>query len=106
MNLRDAARDQSCVRCGAHDGTVVGAHYTGARRLSLGGGFGKKVHDLFIADLCADCHRLMDSESRDKATKWEHSEEFLFLILQTIGRRLEQGVITVSKSSSWRASNG
>jgi hypothetical protein len=95
--LREASRDQSCVRCGKRDGTIVGAHYTGARRLALGGGFGKKCHDLFIADLCHTCHIEMDTK-RDKDTKWEHSEEFLFLIVQTIGRRLEQGVITVSKS--------
>jgi hypothetical protein len=98
-HLREAARDQSCIRCGKNDGTTVGAHYTGARRLALGGGFGKKAHDLFIADLCAECHRWMDNESRDKAKKWEHSEEFLYLIALTIGRRLEQGVITVSKPS-------
>jgi hypothetical protein len=94
--LREASRDQSCIRCGKRDGTIVGAHYTGTRRLALGGGFGKKCHDLFIADLCFECHREMDTV-RNKETKWEHSEEFLFLIVQTIGRRLEQGIITVSK---------
>jgi hypothetical protein len=99
VNLRDAARDQSCVRCGAHDGTVVGAHYTGARRLAFGGGLGRKVHDLCIAHLCAKCHSEMDCTSRDKETKWEHSEEFLFLILLTQLRLWEQGVITASKPS-------
>jgi hypothetical protein len=93
--LREAARDQSCIRCGKRDGTVVGAHYTGVRRLALGGGFGKKCHDLFIADLCFECHREMDT-NRNKETKWEHSEEFLFLIVQTIGRRLEQGKLRIS----------
>jgi hypothetical protein len=91
--LRDAARDQSCVRCGAHDGTVVGAHYTGAR------GLGRKVHDLCIAHLCSACHAFMDREHRSKVNKWEHSEEFLYLILLTQLRLWEQGVITASKPS-------
>ncbi len=55
--LREAARDQPCIRCGRQDGTTVGAHYTGVRRLELGGGFGRKVHDMAMAHLCAECHR-------------------------------------------------
>ena len=49
MNLRELARGQSCIRCGADDGTVVLAHYTGVRREAFGGGFGKKVHDAVVA---------------------------------------------------------
>lgn len=90
-SLRELARDQSCVRCGAHDGTVVLAHYTGARRCSYGGGFGIKVDDVAGAHLCAACHRYMDTESRDKAEKWLHSEEFLHLCMLTILRLRTQG---------------
>ena len=97
--LREAARDQSCVRCGAEDGTVVGAHYTGARRLDYGGGFGRKVSDVCIAHLCARCHYEMDNLSRNKEQKWEHSEEFQHLILKTLIRLWDQGVITASKRS-------
>jgi hypothetical protein len=91
MDLRAAARDQSCVRCGREDGTVVLAHYTGARRLALGGGFGIKVHDLAGAHLCSACHAEMDTWSREKGTKWLHSEEFLYLCVKTAIRLFEQG---------------
>ena len=91
--LREAARDQSCVRCGKEDGTVVLAHYTGARRLELGGGFGCKVHDLAGAHLCADCHRVMDTTSRSKDNRWEHSEEFLLLCVKTAIRLHDRGVL-------------
>ena len=91
--LRDAARDKPCIRCGRNDGTTVGAHYTGARRLSYGGGYGIKVDDLFMADLCSACHMDMDTLSRDKARRWEHSEEFQHLILLTIKRRAAEGLL-------------
>lgn len=91
--LRDLARDQKCIRCGKHDETTVGAHYTGVRRHSYGGGMGRKVSDLAIAHLCMDCHSYMDTLSRDKEQRWEHSELFLHLILLTILRLEEQGHI-------------
>lgn len=91
MNLRQLARDQSCVRCGAEDGTVVLCHYTGVRRQDFGGGFGIKVHDAAGAHLCSSCHALMDREQRSKANKWEHSEEFLRLCVLTIIRLFDQG---------------
>ena len=87
------SRDQACVRCKRKDGTTVGAHYTGARRLSYNGGFGIKVDDWMIADLCGECHRYMDTLSRDKSKKWEHSEEFLHYIMLTILRRAKRGDI-------------
>lgn len=92
--LREAAAGQSCVRCGGSEG-VVGCHYTGARRLAYGGGFGVKVHDFLIAHLCADCHREMDQLSRNKDDKYEHSEEFLHLIALTWVRLFHKGVIVV-----------
>lgn len=90
MNLRALAEGQDCVRCGKTEGVVL-CHYTGARRLALGGGPGIKVKDLAGAHLCNDCHRQMDQLSRDKAQKWEHSEEFLFLCMLTVLRLAEQG---------------
>jgi len=89
--LRNLARDQSCVRCGIHDETVVLAHYTGARRLDYVGGYGIKASDLAGAHLCGPCHQHMDTLSRNKDMKWEHSEEFLHLVLLTILRLAEQG---------------
>lgn len=96
--LRAAAKDQYCVRCNACDGTVVGAHYTGTRRLSYGGGFGKKVHDLVMAHLCFKCHTVMDQLARKDAsvaTEYNHSEEFQHLVLLTILRLYDQGFLLV-----------
>jgi hypothetical protein len=66
------------------------AHYTGVRRESYGGGYGIKVHDLVGAHLCKSCHRFMDTESRDKEKKWEHSEEFQHLCILTMLRLANQ----------------
>jgi hypothetical protein len=92
--LLDAAEHEYCVRCGSSVG-VVGAHYTGARRGDYGGGLGIKVHDFLVAHLCAKCHAWMDTLSRDKDKRWEHSEEFLHLIALTLARLFESGVLRV-----------
>lgn len=97
--LRDAARDSTCVRCGVRDESVVGAHYTGVRRGSYGGGLGRKVHDFCIADLCGGCHEYMDRLSRDKEGRWGHSEEFQHYVLLTLANRFEAGVIRVAHKS-------
>ena len=94
--LREAARDQSCVRCGAEDGTVVLAHYFGPRRHDYGGGMSRKGSDLIGAHLCANCHTYMDSKSRDKDNRWELSEEFLHLCALTILRLEATGKLRVS----------
>jgi hypothetical protein len=91
--LRNAAKDQSCVRCGCHDGTIVLCHYTGYRRHAYGGGLGIKVHDLVGAHLCFDCHQTMDTLSREKAKQIEHSESFQHYCLLTLLRLWDQGVI-------------
>jgi hypothetical protein len=93
-NLRQLAKDQSCVRCGRQDGSVVLCHYTGPRRLAYNGGFGIKVNDICAAHLCGKCHTEMDTLTRDKETKWQHSEEFLHLVMLTVLRLFEQGHIT------------
>jgi formate dehydrogenase maturation protein FdhE len=93
--LRDAAEGQACVCCGRQDQTVVGAHYTGKRRLSYGGGFGKKVNDLVMAHLCGECHKYMDQLSREKDKGWEHSEEFLHYVMLTILSIHRQGILVV-----------
>ena len=90
--LREAAQDQPCVRCGSHDGVVL-CHYTGVRRLHYGGGFGIKVNDVVGAHLCGKCHKEMDTDSRCKALRWEHSEEFQHYILLTIIRLLDQEIL-------------
>ena len=92
--LRDASDGQACIRCGKFEG-VVGAHYTGIRRLSYGGGYSKKVHDFLTADLCPECHQWMDTLSRRKTKAYLHSEEFLHMIVLTLERRFVQGTIIV-----------
>lgn len=105
--LRDAAEGQRCIRC-ANDQAVVGAHYTGARRLAYHGGLGIKVHDLAMAHLCQGCHTWMDQllraqpkrddeqdEDDEDVRKWMHSEEFLHLCMMTVIRLYEQGTLIV-----------
>ena len=64
--LRDSARDEACVNCGAQDGTVVWAH-------SNEGGHGKgmsiKAHDLLGNYFCAYCHAWYDSGKSDRENK-------------------------------------
>lgn len=104
--LRDAADGQHCIRCRGKDGTIVGAHYTGARRSAYGGGLGRKVHDLVMAHLCGKCHTWMDqllrADNRSRQGKeeednlrWMHSEEFLHLCMLTVIRLYEQEVLIV-----------
>lgn len=99
MNLRELARGQSCIRCGADDGTVVLAHYFGPRRHEYGGGMSRKGHDAVAAELCAKCHSWMDTGCRDKQRKWEASEEFLHCVALTWIRRIEQGTVTIRKAA-------
>ena len=91
--LRQAAKGQSCVRCGVDDGTVVLAHYFGPRRHLYGGGMSRKGHDLIGAHLCSTCHHMVDIEMRDHKLKYEYSEQFLHYCALTIIRLYEQGVI-------------
>ena len=100
--MREAARGQSCVNCGRQDGTVVGAHYTGLRSYQLGKGRGLKPHDLCIADLCHKCHDAFDNNHAslsdlqgDFPKRVDRSEQFLFCVMQTLLRRVEQGVIKI-----------
>lgn len=94
--LLKSSRDQCCVRCGKTDG-VIGAHYTGVRRLKLGGGYGIKVHDFLTADLCQECHLYMDTLSREKEKRYGHSEEFFYYIALTWERRFLQGIVVVAR---------
>lgn len=93
MNLRALAKDQCCVACGRRDGTVVLAHYFGARRHNYGGGMSKKGHDAVGAWLCARDHERMDRLSKDKSKRWEHSEEFLHYCALTWIRLIDLGLL-------------
>lgn len=95
--MLDLCEGETCVRCGRAMSSVVGAHYTGVRRLSYGGGIGIKVHDCLVADLCRECHQYMDQLSRDKEGRWGHSEEFQHYILLTIAKRFETGKFRLAR---------
>lgn len=58
--LLDLARGESCVNCGAEDGTIVAAH---SNRPEHGKGQSLKAHDCYIAFLCARCHGWLDQGS-------------------------------------------
>jgi len=56
--LTQSAKHESCVSCGADDGTVVWAH---SNHQKHGKGMGIKAHDLFGAYLCHGCHHYYDN---------------------------------------------
>jgi hypothetical protein len=85
----NGARGQPCVRCGANDGTVVSAHYTGLRQHLYGKGRGIKGSDVLVADLCRVCHEHFDQPQERKSI--EASEAFLHCIAMTLIRRAEAG---------------
>jgi hypothetical protein len=86
-----AAKNQACIRCANNDGTVVAAHFFGVFRHRLGGGMGHKVGDHCTADLCSTCHAFFDNY--ETPNDYERAAEFLVMILKTIERRLNQGVL-------------
>ncbi len=101
-----AAKYQTCIRCGADDGTICARHYNGPRQSSYGKGMGNKCHDLASAEYCSRCDVIFTEGSTTKSLaemglaslwqdKWERSEEFEHWILLTNIRRFESGVIGV-----------
>lgn len=77
--LTDAARDQTCVNCGACDGTIVHAHSNEGRD---GKGGAQKAHDCFGAWLCARCHDWADhgNAPRDPTGVWDDRLEFMVVM--------------------------
>lgn len=55
--LKQSAKHESCVSCGADDGTIVWAHSNSQKH---GKGMGIKAHDLFGCYLCHKCHLIYD----------------------------------------------
>jgi hypothetical protein len=58
--LTQSAKHESCVSCGADDGTIVWAH---SNEQKHGKGMGIKAHDLFGAYLCHKCHHGYDNQA-------------------------------------------
>lgn len=91
----DGAKGQSCVRCGADDGTVVSAHYSGMWANKIGKGAGLKADDFAVADLCERCHRHFDSYAAGRDA--EAGLEFCMLIFATQRRRIEDGLLRLGR---------
>lgn len=90
----DLAEGQSCIRCGAHDGTVVSAHYCGRYQHRLGRGAGQKAHDFCSAHLCGRCHTEFDTYAAGNDDA--RAAEFMLLILETLARNIRRGVLVVA----------
>jgi len=100
--LMEAYRRLACQRCGANNGTTVGAHSNWAEH---GKGRSIKASDIYCASLCAVCHRDLDQghfwtneqkralwqEAHLKtmqsliALSWEPGEHKLRALLQKVG---------------------
>ena len=96
-----SARGQACICCGALDGSVIAAHYTGMRQHALGKGTGIKCGDIFTAHLCQKCHDIYDSLEASTfddrfMRKVDQSEQFFYLICKTWERLYLQGKITIN----------
>lgn len=89
--MLNAAAGETCARCGADDGTIVAAHYTGLRQHIYGKGKGIKCHDPCSAHLCRTCHEYFDEPTERKSIA--RSEEFLHCIMLTMIRLFNNGTI-------------
>ena len=78
----------------------MGCHYTGVRRDAFGGGFGIKVSDLIHARLCGECHLEMDTLSRNKDSRYDHSEQFLTLCFLTLIQLVNEGLLVVPRGTA------
>lgn len=89
--LLNLARDQSCISCGADDGTVVWAHANGGE---WGKGMGIKSHDCMGMFLCSICHHQLD-----QGFLWSKDEkrEFTYkMICKTHIKLWEEGLVKVA----------
>lgn len=89
--LLEAARGQSCALCGADDGTVVAAHYSGLYSNALGKGMGQKAWDHCTAHLCHRCHNDLDTYA--EGNNEERAIRFMVAIFKTQKRLFDEGVL-------------
>jgi len=99
--ITNAAKGRSCACCGASDGTIVRAHYSGMRQHQYGKGRGIKGHDCIAADLCMKCHAKFDSYEIGKGETAlqrdiDHSEQFLHLCFLTLVMDIQEGVYKIA----------
>lgn len=85
--LLQSANGEKCVACGSTLG-VVAAH---CNEQQAGKGMGMKAHDLMIAYLCGNCHRVYDEGTHNRAVKHEFFAEAHFLTSIRIAEKLASG---------------
>jgi len=90
--LLDLARGQSCVMCGASDGTIVAAH---SNLIEHGKGMGTKAHDGMTAWLCHRCHAEYDQGNG--MSKEERKQFIMTAICRTYQQLWNQELIGVNK---------
>ncbi len=84
--LRESARHESCVMCGANDGTICWAH---ANMGEFGKGGAIKASDAAGGYLCHRCHSALD---QGNTMLREEKRQFTFeMIARTYIRLMEQG---------------
>jgi hypothetical protein len=90
------AKGQPCQNCGREDGSTVAAHSNFAEH---GKAKGMNAHDLFVAELCGECHRWLDSGTgRDPSGIWQSDrgdkrEMFIKAMTKTMIILLRDGVV-------------
>lgn len=77
------AKGQSCVCCGACDGTVVLAHLP---TMGISDGGSSKCDDFWGAHLCLRCHQLADGAEKRADIFWRAQ-----MVARTLGRVFRNG---------------
>lgn len=86
QKLRDAARDEACVNCGAV-GTSVLAHLP---YMGISDGGSSKCDDFVSAFLCVTCHHEADHGEKRRDIFWRYQ-----MNVRTLRRMIERRVIRV-----------
>jgi hypothetical protein len=86
--LTQSARDESCVACGVHDGTIVWAH---SNEMEHGKGKGIKCHDLLGNYLCCRCHAAYDQGPEPRAMKRAWFREWYPKTMVRVAQKLARG---------------
>lgn len=89
-SLRESARDETCVGCGAQDGTVVWAH---SNEMQHGKGKGLKAHDILGNYLCYRCHSWYDAGISGRLEKQRFFRECYPRTMVRIAEKLANGTL-------------
>ena len=84
--LREFARHEPCVACGADNGTTVWAH---SNQQIFGKGMGIKASDAAAMCLCFRCHA--NHDQGDRGEDWRQRE--FEWIAKSLVRAIEKGVL-------------